>query len=90
MQGVFVYFSDDAVQHERQVKNRVIPVDRVVKPLTESETIVILVALIKHQAFTVEKLIALPDVQKNKISTESIKRFLEKHGLQKKIPAGRH
>lgn len=89
MQGVFVYFSDDPVQHERQVKNRVIPVDRVVKPLTESETIVILVALIKHQAFTAEQLIALPDVQKNQISTESIKRFLEKHGLQKKPPAPR-
>ena len=73
------------MQYERQVKNRVIPVDRVVKPLTESETIVILVALIKHQAFTAEKLIALPDVQKNKISTESINIFLEKHGLQKKI-----
>jgi hypothetical protein len=89
MQGVFVYFSDDPVQHERQVKNRVLPVDRVVKPLTESETIVILVALIKQQAFTAEQLIALPDVQKNKISTESIQKFLKKHGLQKKIPVPR-
>ena len=89
MQGVFVYFSDDPVQHERQVKNRVIPVGRVVKPLIESEAIVILVALIKQEAFTANQLIALPDVQKNKISIDSIQDFLEQHGLQKKISVPR-
>jgi hypothetical protein len=86
MQGVFVYFSDDPTQHERQVKNRVVSVCRVVKPLTHSEVIIILVALIKKQTFTAKHLLALPDVQKNKISTDSIQEFLKQHGLQKKTP----
>lgn len=89
MQGVFIYFSDDPMRYERQVRNRVITISRVIKPLTEPEAIIILVALIKQQAFTAEQLFALPEVQKSKISTDSIQKFLQQHGLQKKTPASR-
>lgn len=86
-QGVFVYFSDDPVQYELQVKNRVIPArSGILKQLTESEAITILVALIKQQSLTAKKLSALPDVKRNKISKDMIQHFLNQHNLQKKIP----
>ncbi len=89
MHGVFIYYSDDPLQKERQIMNRVVPTNRVFESLTESEAIIILVALIKRQALTTEQLIALPDVQKNKIAINSINVFLEQHGLLKKTPAPR-
>jgi hypothetical protein len=83
--GVFVYFSDEVSIYEKQVRNR----RSVVVRITDSEAIMILVAVIKHHGISVEEILALPEMKKDKMKLAAIQSFFEEHGLGKKIPDSR-
>ena len=85
--GVYVYFSETPSVYERQVRERRAIVYRPsVVPITDAEAVMILVAIIKHHGLSAEKILSLPEIKKSKIELEAIRRFLEYHGLEKKIP----
>ena len=47
-ESIFVYFSGDPLKYTQQMNNRMTPLLHAAQPLTDSDAIVILVALIKH------------------------------------------
>lgn len=85
-EGVFIYFSADPDRYHQQVKKGLAAVSFPVKSLSDAQAITILIALIKHHDMTVDDILALPEVKKNKLSFEIIQGFLEYHGLLKKTP----
>ncbi len=83
--GVFVYFSDTNSVYEKQVQQRTAIVRRpVVATISESEAIMILVAIIKHHGISVKEILALPEIKNSKMTGPAIQGFLEYHGLVKK------
>jgi len=85
--GVYVYFADDALVYERQVRQRRSIVCRPpLVAITDPEAIMILVAIIKHYGITTENILTLPEIKKSKLTKPAIQGFLEFHGLVKKIP----
>ncbi len=85
--GVFVYFSDKISVYEKQVRNRQsLFVPRAIDRISDSEAIMILVAVIRHHLVTAEEILALPEMKKNKMKLAAIQNFFEEHGLGKKIP----
>jgi len=90
-EGVFVYFSDQSSIYERQNQQRISFACRLsLVKLTDSEAIMILVAVIRYHDLSAEDILALPEIKKSKIKLVDIKSFLEHHGLGKKIPDSRH
>ena len=85
--GVYVYFSDDNSVSERQVRQRHNLVCRpAVMTISDTEAIMILVAIIRNHSISAEEILALPEIKKAKIKLTGIQGFLEFHGLEKKIP----
>jgi hypothetical protein len=85
--GVFVYFSDTNSVYERQVQQRTSIVRRqAVVTISESEAIMILVAIIKHHGISLNEILALPEIKNSKMTGPAIQGFLEYHGLVKKTP----
>jgi hypothetical protein len=85
--GVYVYFSDDTAVYERQVQQRSSLVCRpAVVTISDPEAIMILVAIIRHHDITAEEIMVLPEIKKSKMKLMAIQRFLDSHGLGKKIP----
>jgi len=86
-EGVYVYFSDESAVHRGQLKNRSMlggcPSGEVV---SEVNAVFILSALIKHHKFCFEDIMALPEIQIQKIPPAAIHDFLERHDLVKKTP----
>jgi len=84
--GVFVYFSDKICVYAKQVRNRQSLVRQAVVRVSDSEAIMILVAVIRHHGISSEEILALPEMKKNKMKLAAIQSFFEDHGLGKKIP----
>lgn len=83
--GVFVYFSDKISVYEKQVRNRrSLIVRQAFVRVSDSEAIMILVAVIRHHGISVEEILALPEMKKNKMKLPAIQSFFEDHGLGKK------
>jgi hypothetical protein len=83
--GVYVYFADAASVYDRQVRRRrtigYLPARGAV---TDSEAIMLLVAIIKHHKISVADILALPEIKKSKLTERDVQGFLESHGLVKK------
>ncbi len=86
-EGVYVYFSDNAEVYKHQLQKISATFT---EDVSEADAIGILVALIQHHSLSVEDIIALPDVRAKKISSFSIGKFMENHGLIKKTAGTEH
>lgn len=85
--GVYVYFSDDTSVYERQIQQRSSFVCRqAIITISDSEAIIILVAIIKNYGISAEEILALPEIKKSKMKLTAVQGFLEYYGLVKKIP----
>ncbi len=84
--GVFIYFSDKISVCAKQVRNRQSLVRQAVVRVSDSEAIMILVAVIRRHGISAEEILALPEMKKNKMKLATIQSFFEEHGLGKKIP----
>lgn len=85
--GVFIYFSDVDEVYERQLQERTSLVVRsAIAPLSDSEAVLILVAVIRQHGISAEEIMALPEIKKSKITLSAVKDFLVYHGLLKKTP----
>jgi hypothetical protein len=85
--GVFVYFSDDPLEYKKQMQQReTFSSQTPVVTLSDSEAVMILVAIIKHHGISIEEILALPEIRKSKMDKDAVQGFLEIHGLVKKIP----
>jgi hypothetical protein len=85
--GVFVYFSDNDKVHEKQVRQRSSLIRRSsIVTLSDSEAVMILVAIIRHHGIAAEDISILPEIKKSKIKLVDIQGFMEHHGLLKKMP----
>jgi len=83
-EGVYVYFSDDAAVCKRQVQKRTALVHRsAVVTISDSEAVMILVAIIRGHGISAEAILVLPDIKKSKIKMMAIQSFLKYHGLEK-------
>ena len=83
--GVYVYFSDITSIYESQVEERLSIIYRsAVVTISDSEAVMILVAIIRHHAISAEEILLLPEIRKNKIKLTAIQGFLNFHGLEKK------
>ena len=84
--SIYVYFSDESSVYERQVQQRNSFVCRQpVVSISDSEAIIILVAILRHHGISAEEIMALPEIKKSKITKPAIKGFLEYHELEKKV-----
>ncbi len=84
--GVHIYFSDEPNRYKQQVQN----ISATFYPdmlftISDTDAVLILVALIKHHNISFDDILALPEIKRRKLSAAAIERFLESHGLQKKI-----
>ena len=84
-QGRFVYFSDQPEIYNRQHKRWSEREDTVVFP-TDAQAIIILVHLIKHPGVSIDQLAEQVSKKDKPIDSDSVRRFLQFHGLLKKIP----
>jgi hypothetical protein len=83
--GVYTYFSDDDSVYERQIRQRrKLRSQASVYPLSDSEAILVLVAIIRNHGISAEEILALPEIRKSKVTLTALERFLEYHGLVKK------
>lgn len=84
--GVYVYFSDDALVYERQVQQKDSFVCRpAVATISDQEAVMILVSIIRHHDISAKEILALPEIKKSKMTKPAIQGFLEYHGLVKKF-----
>jgi hypothetical protein len=85
--GVFIYFSDNDKVHEKQVRQRSSLIRRSsIVTLSDSEAVMILIAIIRHHGIAAEDISILPEIKKSKIKLVDIQGFMEQHGLLKKMP----
>jgi hypothetical protein len=84
--GVFVYFSDVADICGKQVHQRSSLICRsAIVTISNTEAILILVAIIRQHGISAEDIAALSEIKKSGIKLSNIKGFMEYHGLLKKI-----
>lgn len=89
--GIYVYFSVVGEIYEKQLGERCALIRRLsLITVSDSEAIMILIAVIKHHLITADEIMALPEINKSKISKQAMKNFMEYHGLVKKTPGLRH
>lgn len=85
--GVFIYFAADGELYKRQRRQRCSDVSRsTVSSISASETIMILVAIIKHHDISADSIMSLPEIKKGKLTLSAVQGFIEHHGLVKKTP----
>ena len=85
--GVYVYFSDDTEIYERQMKQRTELISQTdTLTISDSEAIMILVAIIRNHDISAEEIVALPEIKKCNINLSAIRSFMEYHELEKKTP----
>ncbi len=83
--GIYVYFADKTSVFEKQQQLRRSSIhERSLVSISNSEAVLILIALIKHHDISIQKITALPEIKKNNIKFADIQGFLEYHGLVKK------
>jgi len=89
--GVFVYFSDVDDICERQVQQRSSLIcSSPIVTISDTEAILILVAIIRQHGISAEDIAALSEIKKCRIKLNSIKGFMKSNGLLKKIPDFKH
>jgi hypothetical protein len=85
--GVFVYFSDVDDIYEKQVQQRSSLIySSPIVTISDTEAILILVAIIRQHGISAEDIAALSEIKKCGIKLSNIKGFMEYHALLKKIP----
>jgi hypothetical protein len=85
--GVFVYFSDNSEVLEKQVQQRNSLISRSeMVTISDSEAVMILVAVIRHHDIAAEEILTLPEIKNSKMKLINIQGFMEYHGLLKKMP----
>jgi hypothetical protein len=85
--GVFVYFSDDPLEYKKQIQERATYIRQTAAiTISDSEAVMILVAIIKHHGISLEEILRLPEIRKSKMARNAIQEFLAIHGLVKKTP----
>jgi hypothetical protein len=85
--GIFVYFADEAKIFKRQRRQRQAGVNHsAVAIISDSEAVMLLVAIISHHDISADDILLLPEVKKSKLTLSTIKGFMEFHGLVKKNP----
>lgn len=85
--GVFVYFADDGELYKRQRRQRCSDVSlSTVASISNSEAVMILVAIINHHDISADSIMSLPEIKKSKLTLPAVQGFLEQHGLVKKTP----
>jgi len=85
--GVFVYFADDDELYKRQRRQRRSDVRRsAVAAISDSEAVIILIAIINQHNISADIIMSLPEIKKSKLTLPAIQGFMEHHGLIKKIP----
>ena len=85
--GVFVYFSDIDDLCEKQVYKRSSLICRsAIVTISDTEAILILVAIIRQHGISAEDIAALSEIKRSGIKLSNIKGFMEYHGLLKKNP----
>ena len=83
--GVFIYFAADGELYKRQRRQRCSDVSRsTVASISASETIMILVAIIKHHDISADSIMSLPEIKKSTLTLPAVQGFIEHHGLVKK------
>jgi len=82
--GRFVYFSDQPEIYNRQKDRWFERKDTVGFP-TDAQAIIILVHLIKHPSVSIDQLTKQVSKKDKLIDSDSVRRFLQFHGLLKKI-----
>ena len=82
--GRFVYFSDQPEIYTRQ-KDRWFEREDSVDFPTDAQAIIILVHLIKHPSVSIDQLTQQVSRKDKPIDSDSVRRFLQLHGLLKKI-----
>ena len=83
--GVYVYFADDvSISKNQEEKRKAFISQAEIRTISNSEAIMILVAIIKHHGISAEDILKLPEIQLSKIQLATIQYFLEYHGLEKK------
>ena len=86
-EGVFVYFADEPKIYEIQRRQKQKLVYRsAIAAISDSEVVMILVAIISHHGISADDILALPKIKKSKLTLPTIQGFMEHHGLIKKIP----
>ncbi|MEA3457784.1 MAG: hypothetical protein U9R21_03810 [Candidatus Thermoplasmatota archaeon] len=86
-EGVFVYFTDDDELYKRQKRQKFSDVSlSTVATISDSEAVMILVAIINHHDISANVIMSLPEIQKSKLTLPAIQGFMEHHGLIKKNP----
>ena len=83
-QGRFVYFSDQREIYNGQ-KDRLFERQDAVDLPTDAQAIIILVHLIKHPGVSIDQLAKQVTKKDKQIDPDSVRRFLQFHGLLKKI-----
>jgi len=85
--GVYVYFGDDNSIYTKQVEQRQSLLSRPpVVNLSDSDVIMILVAIIKHHGISPEDIMGIPEIKRSKLARPVITAFMEQHELVKKNP----
>ena len=84
LEGVYVYFSDEAARYEDQVRARLEAIANSVG-LCDADAVIVLVALIHHHGIEPETLAKLPEVSAKGISAADIEGFFARHGLKKTL-----
>ncbi len=84
MDGVYVYFASDPDKYNCQADNRSDALTPAVKPIADTDAVMILAALIRHHNISAEEIMALPETEAMKLSPDAIGKFFEHHGLLKK------
>lgn len=82
--GVYIYFSDDDSTYAKQKAKRVESLARSSEPLSKSDAIMMLAAVIRDQELTPEKIMKLPEVKKSRLSPAAVSDFMTRHDLVKK------
>jgi hypothetical protein len=83
-QGRFVYFSDQPEIYNRQ-KDLWFETEDTADFPTDAQGIIILVQLIKHPSVSIDQLTQQVSRKDKPIDSDSVRRFLQLHGLLKKI-----
>jgi hypothetical protein len=83
-QGRFVYFSDQPEIYNRQ-QDRWFETEDTVGFPTDAQAIIILVHMIKHPGVGIDQLAKRVSQKDKLIDSDSVRRFLQFHGLLKKI-----
>lgn len=85
--GVFVYFSDNREVLEKQLQQRnALACRSAMGTISDSEAVMILVAVIRHHGIAAEEILTLPEIKKSRMTPANIQGFMEYHGLLKKMP----